>query len=119
MEISMKPITLTTIVLAAVLWAPAGFAQQKMDDMKGMEMPKKAAPDAQVTHQATGVVKKIDAKAGIVTFAHEPVPSMKWPAMTMGFQVQDRMLLDKLSVGQKVSFDFVQGKKGYVVTAVK
>lgn len=115
----MKPFTFTTIVLATVLAAPAGFAQQKMDDMKGMDAPMKAASSAQVAHHATGVIKKVDAKAGVVTLAHEPVPSMKWPAMTMGFQVQDKMLLDKLTVGQKVNFDFVQGKKGYVVTAVK
>lgn len=115
----MKPFTHAAIVLAAVLSAPAGFAQQKMDDMKGMDAPMKAASSSQMAHQAIGVVKKIDAKAGIVTLAHEPVPSMKWPAMTMGFQVQDKMLLYKLAVGQKVNFDFVQGTKGYVVTAVK
>lgn len=115
----MKPFTFTAILLAAVLSAPAAFAQQKMDEMKGMDMPKKTAPDGQVTHHAIGIVKKVDAKAGVVTLAHEPVQSMKWPAMTMGFQVQDKMLLDKLAVGQKVNFDFIQGTKGYVVTAVK
>ena len=115
----MKPFTVTAIVLASVLSAPAGFAQQKMDDMKGMDAPMKAASGSQMTHRATGVVKKVDAKAGKVTLAHEPVPSMKWPAMTMGFQVEDKMLLDNLAVGQKVNFDFIQGPKGYVVTAVK
>ena len=115
----MKQYPATTIALAAVLSAPAAFAQQKMDDMKGMDAPKKEAPGTQVAHHATGIVKKVDTQAGIVTLAHEPVPSMKWPAMTMGFQVQEKMLLGKLSVGQKVNFDFVQGPKGYVVTAVK
>ena len=41
------------------------------------------------------------------------------PAMTMGFLVKDKMLLDKLAVGKRVDFEFVQGSKGYVVTAVK
>lgn len=115
----MKLITQKTLVLAAALCAPAVFAQQKTDNMKGMDMPKKAAPDAQVTHHATGVVKKVDTQAGVVTFSHEAVPSMKWPAMTMGFQVQDKMMLDKIAVGQKVDFDFIQGTKGFVVTAIK
>lgn len=115
----MKPYTSTAFFVTALLSATAGFAQQKMDDMKGMDAPMKAASGSQMTHQATGVVKKVDAKAGIVTLAHEPVPSMKWPAMKMGFQVQDTKLLDKLAVGQKVNFDFIQGPKGYVVTAVK
>ena len=70
-------------------------------------------------HQATGVVKKVDAKAGTVTLAHDPVKSLKWPAMTMGFQVKDKMLLDKLAVGKKVEFEFVQHGKDYVITSVK
>ncbi len=115
----MKSFRFTTIVLAAVLSAPAGFAQQKMDDMKGMDGPMKAASASQMTHHVTGVVKKVDTKAGVITVQHEPVPSMKWGAMTMDFQVQDKMLRDKFTVGQKVNFDFVQGPKGYVVTAVK
>ena len=44
---------------------------------------------------------------------------MNWPAMTMSFQVKDKMLLDKLAVGKKVDFEFMPGPKGYVVTAVK
>lgn len=116
----MKPFAYTALVVATVLSAPVAFAQQKMDDMKGMDMPKKATPDAQVvTHHATGIVKKVDAQSAIVTFAHDAVPSMKWPAMTMGFQVQDKLMLDKVTVGQKVNFDFVQGTKGFIVTAIK
>ena len=70
-------------------------------------------------HQATGVVKTVDAKAGTVTLAHDPVKSLKWPAMTMGFQVKDKALLDKLQPGKKIEFEFVQQGKDYVVTAVK
>ena len=114
----MKPYTFAAIVISAVIAAPAGYAQQKMDDMKGMNTPKMAS-DQQVTHHASGVVKKADAKTGVVTIAHEAVPSMKWPAMTMDFVVQDKMMLDKFAVGQKVDFDFVKGPKGFVVTAVR
>jgi Cu(I)/Ag(I) efflux system protein CusF len=114
----MKAVVLTTLVIAAALSAPA-FAQDKMDSMKGMNMPAMLASGAQATHSATGVVKKIDAKTGAVTFAHEAVPSMNWKPMTMTFQVKDKMLLDKLAVGKKVDFDFVQASNGYVVTAVK
>jgi Cu(I)/Ag(I) efflux system protein CusF len=109
----MHKVALTPFVLAAALAASAAFAQQKMDDMKGM------AASAQTTHTATGVVKKVDAKAGQVTLAHEPVKSLNWPAMTMGFTVKDKMLFDKLAVGKKVEFEFSQAGNGYVVTAVK
>ena len=115
----MIKVATTTLVLAATLAGPAAFGQQKMDDMKGMDAPKAAPSSARTTHMATGVVKKVDARAGLVTLAHDPVKTMNWPAMTMGFQVKDKMLLDKLSVGKKVDFEFVQGSKGYVVTSVK
>lgn len=114
----MKAVGLTTLVIAAALSAPA-FAQDKMDSMKGMNMPAMPASGAQATHSATGVVKKIDVKTGAVTFAHEAVPSMNWKPMSMTFQVKDKTLLDKLAVGKKVAFDFVQAANGYVVTAVK
>lgn len=110
---------LVALVLAAALPATAAFAQQKMDDTKAMDMTKTPDAVAQMTHAATGVVKQADPTAGTVTLAHEPVKSMNWPAMTMGFQVKDKRLFDKLAVGKKVDFEFVQGNKGYVVTAVK
>jgi len=115
----MHKVAITTLVFAATLAASTAFAQQKMDDMKTMDAAKPAAAGAQTTHVATGVVKKVDAKAGSVTFAHEPVKSLNWPAMTMGFEVKDKILFDKLAVGKKVEFEFTQGAKGYVVTAVK
>ncbi len=117
----MKTFALTTLIIAATLSASA-FAQDKMDsmkNMKGMNMPAMPASGAQATHSATGMVKKVDAGAGVVTLAHEAIPSLNWPAMTMSFQVKDKMLLDKLLVGKKVDFEFVQGDTGYVVTSVK
>ncbi len=68
---------------------------------------------------ATGVVKKTDLATGSVTIAHEAVQSLHWPAMTMGFKVRDKHLFEKLAVGHKVNFEFVQEDGGYVVTAVK
>lgn len=114
----MKTLAYSLFALAFGLSAPT-FAQQKTDDMKSMNMPAMPASAMQATHHATGLVKKLDAQAGLVTITHEAVPSMNWPPMTMGFQVKDKMLLDKLGVGKKVDFEFVQGSKGYVVTAVR
>ena len=108
---------LTTLVLASVL--PTGALAQKAEDMKGMEMPSKPAAAKPTAHKAVGVVKKADPKAGTVTFAHEPVKSMNWPAMTMTFKVKDNVLFDKLSTDKKVEFEFTQEGKDYIVTAVK
>lgn len=126
----MKHTATLTLLIALALGAGMSFAadkmgdmkemdmgKQKMEDMKGMEMGQKAMPG--VTHKAVGVVKEIDPKAGMVTFAHEPVKSLNWPAMTMGFAVKDKALLEKLAVGKKVEFEFVKEGKGYTVTSVK
>lgn len=115
----MKKAALPSLVLALFMPAMAALAQPKMDDMKGMDMAKKPAATAPVVHKAMGTVKKVDAKGGVVTLAHEPIKSLNWPAMTMGFKVKDKMLLDKLTDGKKVEFEFTQDDKDYVVTGVK
>jgi Cu(I)/Ag(I) efflux system protein CusF len=52
-----------------------------------------------------------------VTIAHGPVQSLNWPAMTMNFLVKDKALLDRLSSGKKVDFEFVQQGRDYVITS--
>ena len=93
-------------------------------DMKGMEMKdmsptRMSKADKAGTHTAKGMVKKIDAKSGTVTLDHEPVKSMSWPSMTMDFKVKEKAVMEKLSAGRKVEFDFEQRGKEYVITKVK
>ena len=115
----MKITALPSLVLALLVPAMAVLAQTKMNDMKDMDMAKKPAATAPMVHKAMGTVKKIDAKGGVVTLAHEPITSLNWPAMTMGFKVKDKMLMDKLTDGKKVEFEFMQEDKDYVITGVK
>jgi len=116
-SIALSLVLALTGAVPAVIHAQSG--DRKGMDMKDMDMGKKPAAGAQATHKATGVVKKMDPKAGTVTLAHDPVKSLKWSAMTMDFQVKDKTLLDKLVVGKKVDFEFVQQGKDYVITSVK
>lgn len=115
----MKKAALPSLILAMLVPAMAALAQTKADDMKGMDMAKKPAATAPMVHKAMGTVKKVDAKAGVVTLAHEPIKSLNWPSMTMGFKVKDKMLLDKLGDSKKVEFEFTQEDKDYVITGVK
>lgn len=122
----MKKSLIGSLAVVLALAATSAMAQQKMmEGMKGMpmdnmkEMPMNKPAAGQTVHAARGKVTKVDAGAGVVTLAHEPVKSMNWPAMNMGFQVKDKMLLDKLGVGKTVDFEFVQADKGYVITGVK
>ena len=108
-------------ILAVTLLLPptASIAQYKMDDMKGIDIGNKPAAATQSTHTAVATVKKVDATAGTVTLAHQPVKSLNWPAMTMGFKVTDRALLGKLVEGKKVEVEFKQTGKDYLITSVK
>lgn len=115
----MNKIAITTVILTSMLFATAVLAQQRMDDMqdmnmKGMDMESEST--MQMTHHTIGVVRKIDLKAGTVNLDHEPVPSLKWPAMNMTYKVQSPILLKGVAVGQKVKFTFIQKGSNYVIT---
>ena len=117
----MKKAAFASVVLASILPVSAVLAQQKMDEMKGMDMKDMpmADPSKAKTYQATGVVKRLDAAKGTVTFAHDPIKSLNWPAMSMVFGVKDPAMFGKLAVGKKFNFEFVQQGSAYVVTDVK
>lgn len=70
------------------------------------------------THRAVGVVKSVDAAKNKVMIQHEPVQSLKWPAMTMAFKAKDAKTLDALKSGAQVNFEFEQRGAAYVVTGV-
>ncbi|HEY3231358.1 MAG TPA: copper-binding protein [Roseiflexaceae bacterium] len=117
-----------SVVAPNVVLAQAGDSNKK--DANGMDMKsmplksidKGMATDKNVattTHQGRGVVKGVDAKDGVITVAHEPIKSLSWPAMTMGFKVKDKHLVDKVKAGDKVEFTFVQAGNDYVVTAIR
>jgi Cu(I)/Ag(I) efflux system protein CusF len=74
---------------------------------------------AQQQHQASGKVTKVDRAASRVTVAHGPVASLKWPAMTMAFDVKDKALLDKAKAGDQIEFSFVESNRKHVITAIK
>jgi len=70
------------------------------------------------TNQTTGVIKAIDAKSGTVTLAHDPVPAIKWPAMTMPFHISPE-LARGVSVGQRVNFEFTAKGMDGTITKIK
>ena len=117
--ISQAVLSLTTV---ALLLVTAAGAHAQAGGMSGMPMDgsKTTAPKADAaSHQAAGVVKTVDAAAGKVTIAHGPVPTLNWPAMTMGFTVKDKALMAQLPAGKSVQVTFRQEGKDYVITSVK
>ncbi|MEL7938245.1 copper-binding protein [Pseudomonas delhiensis] len=104
----MKNTLLAAACAVVVLSVPA-FA----DDMPGMKMDGKSMEDMSMnqaakpapTAQATGTVKAIDNEQHMVTLAHSAVPSLHWPAMTMGFNATAEQLKG-LKIGDRVAFEF-------------
>ncbi|MBC7958043.1 MAG: efflux RND transporter periplasmic adaptor subunit [Cytophagales bacterium] len=73
------------------------------------------APTA-VEYQTQGVVDEITATS--ITLTHQPVPELKWPAMTMPFKLADKTLAQGLKKGQAVQFSFAPQGDDYVMTRV-
>jgi RND family efflux transporter MFP subunit len=90
--------------------APAGAAGGGTQGAGASPVPT-ATPSANA-HQVDATVEAVDLKTRQVTLAHGPVPSLKWPAMTMEFAVANSALLDGVAPGQRVRIEFVERKPG-------
>jgi Cu(I)/Ag(I) efflux system membrane fusion protein len=62
------------------------------------------------SHRTKGIVKAISDQQ--ITIAHEPVPSLQWPAMTMPFKFETADQASELEVGQRVRFSFIESEAG-------
>jgi Cu(I)/Ag(I) efflux system membrane fusion protein len=56
-------------------------------------------------HRGRGTVVGVEAARGSVRIEHEPIPSLKWPSMTMPFAAADRAQLAGLKRGDRVEFE--------------
>ncbi len=85
----------------------------------GMQKAEAAKP-AGVGHQAVGKLNSIDPAAGTISISHEPVASLKWPAMKMDFVLANPALADGLRPGTAIDFEFVERHPGeWVITSLK
>jgi Cu/Ag efflux protein CusF len=73
-----------------------------------------------IGHAATGVLDDVDAKSGAMMITHEPVPSLKWPKMTMEFVPANDAIARTVKPGSPIRFEFVERKHGeWVVTKIE
>jgi len=80
--------------------------------------PAASAALAAGVHAAEGKVESVEADS--IVISHGPVPSLKWPAMTMGFGKPDRKAFADLKPGDTVRFEFKEaGAAGYQLLAVQ
>jgi Cu(I)/Ag(I) efflux system membrane fusion protein len=76
-----------------------------------------SAPAATQTYETTGRVEKVTPKD--ITFSHQPVPALSWPAMTMTFSKPASDAFTDVKPGQTVHFVFRQSDDGYQLTKVE
>ena len=63
----------------------------------------------QAVIQGTGVVQSVDKTAKKITIAHEAIPAIGWPAMTMRFTyTEPTEAINQLKAGSHVNFSFIQ-----------
>ena len=62
----------------------------------------------QAVIQGTGVVQSVDKAAKKITIAHEAIPAVNWPPMTMRFTITPQTQLNNVKDGDSVDFTFVQ-----------
>jgi Cu(I)/Ag(I) efflux system membrane fusion protein len=56
-------------------------------------------------HKGTGKVLSVDPPSGHVELEHDPIASLQWPAMSMGFQAEDKAQLWSIKPGDRVDFE--------------
>ncbi len=80
-----------------------------------------ATPEAKsVGHHAEGKLLSMDLAAGTVSVSHQPIPSLKWPAMTMDFVLANPALVQGLKPGAKIAIEIVERSPGeWVITSLK
>ena len=72
------------------------------------------------SHYGKGKVTKIDKKGKRVELKHGPIKSIGWMGMQMFFDVDDEDMLDDISVGDVVDFEFIKTRDNhYVITDIE
>jgi Cu(I)/Ag(I) efflux system protein CusF len=107
---------LAVVAVAALSMVATPASRAQSDGMAGMDVEKKSQTQI---HKASGTVTKVDRIGSKVTIAHGAIQTLKWPAMTMSFVVNDKALLGTLSSGKKVEFEFVQQGRDYVIVSAR
>jgi len=100
--------------------ALAGFGKAGAGKPAPGEAASGKAAAVPVANHAEGRVDSVDGASGAVTISHGPVPSLKWPSMTMEFVVANDALRQQLKPGASIAFEFVERAPGeWVITAVQ
>lgn len=62
--------------------------------------------------EATGSVVALKPKSAKIRITHDPIRALKWPSMTMDFPVTENVVLENVSVGDRVQFTLHRVERG-------
>ena len=103
--------TIATVLLAMAALLPVSTMAQVAADA--------AKSSTAAASMTDGEVRKIDKDTSKITIKHGEIKHLEMPGMTMVFNAKDKALLDKVQVGDKVSFMVVSDGGKMVVTAIE
>lgn len=89
--------------------AAASTASQPMADQ--------AAKPSEPVYEGMGRITQLSGDA--IELQHEPIPALKWGAMTMPFQVRKGAVPQGTRVGDQVRFRFTMGDDGPVIQSIQ
>ncbi|ENY3728071.1 copper ABC transporter substrate-binding protein [Enterobacter kobei] len=99
--------SLKTVVLGAIAVMFSASLQAEVHQHAGMNVASEGTSEQII--KGTGIIKDIDLTSKKVTIAHDAIPAVGWPAMTMRFTfLQADESISALKVGSHVDFSFVQ-----------
>lgn len=105
-----------TLIIAMAVTVPMAGAAYAATPSPGHEMQHTAS---QMRHEAFGILKGVNTAEGKVRIAHEAIPSLGWPAMTMWFTLRDPLPKDVM-VGDSVRFELEQTQsKEWVIIRIE
>jgi Cu/Ag efflux protein CusF len=74
---------------------------------------------SQAKHEGSGVLKAVNPEGNKVQIAHEAIPSLQWPAMTMWFTLRGP-LPNGVEAGDSVHFELDQNRSNeWVITRIE
>ncbi|MDB5855306.1 MAG: cation efflux system transrane protein [Herminiimonas sp.] len=83
---------------------------------QGQQANSPPSSSAGKVYHGLGKVEKVTAES--VTFSHQPIPELKWPAMTMDFKKPGKDAFPDIKPGQDAEFSFRESNDGYKLESV-
>ena len=89
------------------------LTQDQLDQVAPAHSATRETPEEPERRRITAraVVRGVDPESQKVKLEHEPIEELKWPAMTMNFNVHSTVSIDSLEDGQNIHFSMLELEK--------